>query len=620
MWNGQSNALAVGLLLLAAAAVVRRRWWIGRLPARRARAGETDAAGAGAVVVCPVAAQADRPFRAGARRRTAAAVRDQSAGRGAASLSRLAGHLFGSSSERWPGFRDAWTVWLAARHLLFGAALVLDDPMTQPLAVSRAPTLDGTRRAGVVSVAAAARRRARVAGGADVGDGVGVADAVRPCGGARDLCLPGAGAGVGRGAALRLGGRADRSSCAALVLVLVCGWGGAAALLARRKHVAAYVAAAGHGTVRRVAVRLRRDATGPRNGRRKYWMVLRAIRTGYNFRGTCREFAHSAVPRSAFGRASDMTPAGTTYESHLLLTLEEISQLVSHSHDPAETLANIVRLIQGRFHTAVCSVYLLEPERGELVLGATVGLKPESVGQVRMRLDEGLTGLVAEQMAPVMVADAFQHPRFKYFPEAGEDPYHSFLGVPLVEGGALQGVLVVQTVEPRTFSAERDPHAGHGGRPAGVAGRRRPACSNASPPRRTSRAELARRRTLADAQARTLQRGVGLSPGIGVGQAYVVDGFDEWRHTVAQTSNDPARERARLAQAMDGAREEIVRLSQHISELVGEDHGAILQAQLMIMQDRTIEQRSGRLPRRRRQRRGGAARRRSTSTSPPSRS
>ena len=93
-----------------------------------------------------------------------------------------------------------------------------------------------------------------------------------------------------------------------------------------------------------------------------------------------------------------MTSASAISESNLLLTLEEISQLVSHSHDPAQTLNNIVRLIQGRYHTAVCSVYLLEPERGELVLGATVGLKAESVGHVRMRLDEGLTGLVAEQM------------------------------------------------------------------------------------------------------------------------------------------------------------------------------------------------------------------------------
>src|SRR6266404_9653085 len=142
-----------------------------------------------------------------------------------------------------------------------------------------------------------------------------------------------------------------------------------------------------------------------------------------------------------------MSQLAATHESSLLLTLEEISQLVSHSHHPGETLTNIVRLIQGRFHTDVCSVYLLEPEQGELVLGATVGLKPENVGRVRMRLDEGLTGLVAETVAPVMVDEAAGHPRFKFFPDLGEEVYHSFLGVPLIEGGVIQGVLVVQTVE-----------------------------------------------------------------------------------------------------------------------------------------------------------------------------
>src|SRR5580658_9308776 len=93
---------------------------------------------------------------------------------------------------------------------------------------------------------------------------------------------------------------------------------------------------------------------------------------------------------------SYMGPALVTAESSLLLTLEEVSQLVSHSHHPGETLANIVSLIQNRFCTDVCSVYLYEPEVNDLLLRATVGLKAESVGHVRMRLDEGLTGLTAE--------------------------------------------------------------------------------------------------------------------------------------------------------------------------------------------------------------------------------
>src|ERR1700677_2390536 len=104
-----------------------------------------------------------------------------------------------------------------------------------------------------------------------------------------------------------------------------------------------------------------------------------------------------------------MTQTGTSYESSLLLTLGEITQLVVHSRDSAETLNNIVQLIQGRFHTAVCSVYVLDPESGDLVLGATVGLKSAAVGQVRMSLTQGLTGLVGQQLTPVMVPDAFRH-------------------------------------------------------------------------------------------------------------------------------------------------------------------------------------------------------------------
>src|ERR1700677_894838 len=52
---------------------------------------------------------------------------------------------------------------------------------------------------------------------------------------------------------------------------------------------------------------------------------------------------------------------------------------------------------------------------------------------------------------PVAVEDAGLHPRFKYFKESGEEVYHSFLGVPLIDRGILQGVLVVQTKEPRVF-------------------------------------------------------------------------------------------------------------------------------------------------------------------------
>lgn len=142
--------------------------------------------------------------------------------------------------------------------------------------------------------------------------------------------------------------------------------------------------------------------------------------------------------------------AAATENAHVL-NLDEIDALVQEGGKPAETLMNVVALIARRFESDVCSAYLLEPDRANLVLAATVGLRRECIGTLRMALSEGLAGLVAEQVLPVAVSQVKQHPRYKYFQESGEDNYQSFLGVPLVDRGVLQGVLVVQTALSREF-------------------------------------------------------------------------------------------------------------------------------------------------------------------------
>ncbi len=144
--------------------------------------------------------------------------------------------------------------------------------------------------------------------------------------------------------------------------------------------------------------------------------------------------------------------ASNTRHSSFVLTLEEIGNLAAEGGKPAETLTNVVALIGKRFKTDVCSAYLLEPDRANLVLAATVGLRQQCVGTLRMALTEGLAGMVAEQVQPVAVQHARNHPRFKYFSEAGEESYQSFLGVPLIDSGVLQGVLVVQTLDARAFA------------------------------------------------------------------------------------------------------------------------------------------------------------------------
>src|SRR3984957_15737835 len=97
-------------------------------------------------------------------------------------------------------------------------------------------------------------------------------------------------------------------------------------------------------------------------------------------------------------------------DASLVLTLEEITNLTREEGKPADTLMNVVALIAARFHTDVCSAYLLEPDRSNLVLAATLGLQPNCIGKLRMPINEGLVGIVAERGSDVAVQDAHMTP------------------------------------------------------------------------------------------------------------------------------------------------------------------------------------------------------------------
>jgi len=101
----------------------------------------------------------------------------------------------------------------------------------------------------------------------------------------------------------------------------------------------------------------------------------------------------------------------------------------------------------------VASIYLMR-QGEDLELSATQGLKKTAVHITRLKPGEGLVGHVALTARPLNLADAPAHPLFAYRPETGEDPYSSFLAVPILKGGRVLGVLVVQSIESRTFKEE----------------------------------------------------------------------------------------------------------------------------------------------------------------------
>ncbi len=128
----------------------------------------------------------------------------------------------------------------------------------------------------------------------------------------------------------------------------------------------------------------------------------------------------------------------------LLYDISELSHLFRESASVETLLNRAVEMVAQRTQSAVCSIYLYDPQTQELTLRATRGLNPESVGRVHLKLGQGLVGLALQEMRPICEADASRNPNFKFFPGIFEEQYNAFLAVPIARGVSKMGVLVLQ--------------------------------------------------------------------------------------------------------------------------------------------------------------------------------
>ena len=129
---------------------------------------------------------------------------------------------------------------------------------------------------------------------------------------------------------------------------------------------------------------------------------------------------------------------------NLLCDIGDLAGLVIDSSDIQSFLQQTVTMVSCHLAADVGSIYLFDESAQELVLSATVGLNPSAVGQIRMHPGEGLVGATLQQGYPTREGRASRNPNFKYFEEADEDRFESFLAVPILRGPERIGVLVVQ--------------------------------------------------------------------------------------------------------------------------------------------------------------------------------
>ena len=134
-----------------------------------------------------------------------------------------------------------------------------------------------------------------------------------------------------------------------------------------------------------------------------------------------------------------------------LRLLQKISRFMAREAPLATALEGVVSLVVEFMACDSCLLYLLQGN--ELVLCASNNPQPETIGHVRLRLGEGLTGWVARERRLLSISrEAYLDPRFKLFTDLPEDTYDSFLSAPVVVRNRVVGVINVQHRAPHFHS------------------------------------------------------------------------------------------------------------------------------------------------------------------------
>ncbi len=140
----------------------------------------------------------------------------------------------------------------------------------------------------------------------------------------------------------------------------------------------------------------------------------------------------------------------------MLDTLRRTIQEVNRAPDLARALAIIVARVKQAMVVDVCSVYLVDNERRQHVLMATDGYNREALGEVRLNFGRGLVGEVARREESLNLDNASDHPAYVFTSDIGEEPFHGFLGVPIIQHRNVLGVLVVRQRERRRFAEQEE--------------------------------------------------------------------------------------------------------------------------------------------------------------------
>jgi two-component system NtrC family sensor kinase len=136
--------------------------------------------------------------------------------------------------------------------------------------------------------------------------------------------------------------------------------------------------------------------------------------------------------------------------------LLEAGRVVSQSLDVDETIRVILQQAREVLGCRCCGILTLDEATGELTSVASLDLDPESLGRIRLRMGEGVTGLAVKERRPVQSEHLDADPRVRFAQLPAQSGLRSMLATPLVVGDRAIGALTLLRGDVHRFTPEEE--------------------------------------------------------------------------------------------------------------------------------------------------------------------
>jgi len=141
----------------------------------------------------------------------------------------------------------------------------------------------------------------------------------------------------------------------------------------------------------------------------------------------------------------------SSYKEYLE-TLSKIAKAITSDLYLEDILKLVVTLTANVMNAKICSLWLLDDKDQALKIRATQAMSEEYLKERKLKVGEGIVGLVAKEKKAIVILDVLKDPRYKEKTLAKKEGLVSMLSVPMMVKNKVIGVINCYTTRAYEFS------------------------------------------------------------------------------------------------------------------------------------------------------------------------